>query len=142
MNDKKTTFRYHDRANHEDNLHVSRTSLFVSFNGFLMVAVGFVTNQAIQTAFVLIAIVFDALWTLWAPHARLFIRKLRDSGCDREDEKLWQETVGNAERKHRWMGDALTITSIYIPRLLTLGWLVILVLLAFGVMRHRTVCDN
>jgi hypothetical protein len=129
MNDEKKACQYHDRADHEDNLHVSRTGLFISFNGFLAVAVGLVGDQVIKTAFVCIAVAVDALWAVWAPKARRFIRALRDAGRDRDDEKLWRSTVGGAER-HRWIGDPLTLTSAYIPGLLLLGWLVILLYLS------------
>ena len=38
----------HNRTNHEDNLHINRTSVFLNFNGFMAVAVGLTGHSKVQ----------------------------------------------------------------------------------------------
>ena len=74
---------FHDRADHEDTLHLSRTDLFISFNGFLAVAVGLVDDLVIRLVFIGMVLVVNVAWGLWAPNARRFIRALRNAGGHR-----------------------------------------------------------
>ena len=69
----------------------------------------------------------NILWVLWAPDARKYIRYLRNSGGERPDEKKWVESVGGVQTRYRWFKDPLTIKSIWIPRILCVGWIIILV---------------
>src|SRR2546427_8305713 len=117
---------FHERANHEDKLHIGRTGLFISFNGFLAVAVGLVEDVVVKIVFVFLVSAIDLAWGLSAQNAQKFIRALRNAGGVRADEKLWRTTVGTREEKHWWFRDPLTITSIYIPWVLTGGWFMIL----------------
>jgi len=109
---------YHGRANHEDNLFLSRTSLFLSFNGFMAVAVGLVNDQTMRVVFAAMAIALDVLWARWAPRSRRFIRELRNAGAMRADQVLWQKLF---DRKEGSRGNILDMVAI-IPRLLVLGW--------------------
>ena len=122
---------FHDRADHEDTLHLSRTDLFISFNGFLAVAVGLVDDLVIRLVFIGMVLVVNVAWGLWAPNARRFIRALRNAGGHREDEGLWANTVGTRETKYWWINDPLTIVSVYIPWVLTIGWFAIFIYLLF-----------
>lgn len=122
--------RVHERANHEDILHVRRLSLFLTFNGFLAVAVGFLDDNWPKIIFAFVALLFNVLWGFWAPNVRKFIRALRDAGRDRADERLWRKTVGESETKYRWFKDPLTIAS-YVPWLLSVGWILILIYYGF-----------
>jgi hypothetical protein len=112
---------YHARADHEDNLHVSRTNLFIGFNGFLAIAVGLRPDFLTKVCFIILALILDISWALWAPNARRLIRALRNAGGEREDEQVWKSTVGKREPF-----TALTIVSIYIPWSLTVFWLTLL----------------
>jgi hypothetical protein len=120
---------YHDRADHEDNLHMSRTKSFISCNAFFAVAMGIVADGMMKLFFSAMILIVNFLWFLWARNGRAFIRLLRDKGKAREDEMLWNETVGESEKEFRWLIDPLTILSIYIPSIFTVGWLLILVYL-------------
>jgi len=118
---------FHERANHEDNLHLSRTDLLISFNGFLAIAVGLVEDNEVKIIFALMVLIVDITWALWAQDASKFIRSLRDAGEERADEKIWKNTVGPSETKNRCLKDPLTIVSTYMPCLLIVGWCAILI---------------
>lgn len=117
---------FHDRADHEDTLLLSRTNLFISFNGFLAIAVGLVGDRVIKMMFILMVLIVNLAWCRWAPEARNYIRALRDTGGNREDEKLWKTIVGEREKKYWWFSSPLTIFTRYIPLVLTVGWIGIL----------------
>ena len=119
---------FHQRADHEDNLFVNRTYVFITFNAFLAVAVGLTSAQpaTVRFTFIFMALLVDLAWCLWAPRSRTFIRDLRDAGGDREDEKRWHETIGGPETKGRLPGP-LVLMSVYMPVVVLLGWAAILV---------------
>ncbi len=127
---------YHQRADHEDTLFVARTNVFLVFNGFLAVAVGIVTDRPVKIVFVSLVLIVDLLWTRWAPNSKKFIRALRDSGREREDERLWRDTVGGetGSTLRAWTTSPLTIISVFIPTVLVLGWILILTHLIWKVM--------
>jgi hypothetical protein len=120
---------FHDRADHEDQLHASRTDLFVSFNGIMAVAVGFADDKQVKLIFVAMVLLVNVAWALWAPNARIFVRALRDAGSTRCDESLWATRIGPTEmhKIRRWFTDPLTILTIYFPRTLVLGWFILLI---------------
>lgn len=116
---------YHDRANHEDNLHVNRSAVFINLNGFFGVAVGVIKSPVIGLVFSVMILVIDVSWTLWAMEALDFIHRLREHGKGRADEKLLrsEETLYS---KRQFAGP-LVIMSRRIPFVLTLGWLAIFI---------------
>lgn len=131
MTREERTKAYHERANHEDNLLVSRTSLFIGFNGFLAVAVNLAKDDTLtKVVFAFLVFVVDIAWRFWAPRARTFIRALRDRGFARADEELYVEVLGREGRGSR--SDVLSILTAYIPLLLAGGWAVLLTHFSFG----------
>lgn len=112
---------FHERANHEDNLLIARTNMVISFNGFLAIAVGLVSENLIRIVFVALVLAIDVAWVAWAPRARRFIQSLRDAGATRPDEQLCHDTVGRS----KWV-NPLTIITVYMPWVLTAGWFTIL----------------
>ena len=130
---KKNDPVYHERANHEDNLHVSRTNAFISLNGFVAVAVGWTHETWLQLGFSLMAFLIDFAWALWAKQASIFIRALRDAGQNRADEQLWQRVI-----RSKFSGVApLKIMSLYIPRFLTLAWFAICLLSVYKLLQSK-----
>ena len=67
---------YHLRADHEDNLHNARTSIFISLNGFIAVSVGLVDDLVIKIVFVIIVLTIDFVWGAWAPDGQKYIHAL------------------------------------------------------------------
>ncbi len=117
---------YHDRANHEDNLHVNRTLVFISFNGFIAVAVGLPASRGAKLIFLVMVLLVDFLWAMWAKNAVTYIRALREAGISRPDEQLRQKQIVPRERR---IFSPLLITSRGIPWLFFGGWLAMLVYL-------------
>src|SRR5260370_42716490 len=112
----------HETANHEANLNVNRPYVFISLNGFFAVAVGLVKDPVVSFIFSGMVLLVDLVWARWAGNARIFMRALRDAGTERPDEQLWQRLIG---RREHGIANSLAITSVYIPWVLTLGWLLI-----------------
>lgn len=127
MADDRELDLYHGRANHEDNLHVSRTSVFLNFNGFIAVAVGIAKETWLMLLFSLTAFLIDLVWALWASDASTFIRGLRDHGGGRADEQLWQRQ----RKDRRWRPSPLVLMSVLLPWFLVLVWLAIFVTLSW-----------
>ena len=124
---------YHERANHEDNLHVSRTNAFISVNGFVAVAVGLTNETWLRLVFSLMVLSIDIAWARWASQASIFIRALRDAGQDRADEQLWRRVI-----RCKFSGVAsLNIMSLYIPRFLTLAWFAICLLSVYKLLQSK-----
>lgn len=131
MNDdvKKNNF-YHERANHESQIHLSRSSLFISFNGFFAIALSLVDeDNMIKIIFAVLSLFVNLFWLLWAPNARKYIRALRDAGKNREDERLWIGFIRTSETKYRGLKDPHIIIGNYIPKVLFAGWILILIYL-------------
>lgn len=114
---------FHDRANHEDNLHVNRSSVFINLNGFFGVAVGIIKFPVMGLIFSVMILVVDVLWTVCATDAPTFIRELRDAGGERADEELWKKV----HMREGGIAEPLAIMSRWMPLLLTLGWIAILI---------------
>jgi hypothetical protein len=121
---------FHERAEHEDRLNMSRLSYFLSANGFLAVAVGLTDEKVLKIIFTVVILTLNILWILWSPRAWIFIRALRNAGAKRADERIWRLTVGEHEEKRRWLRDPLIIVGYYVPFSLSIGWAAILIYLA------------
>src|SRR5580704_6217606 len=120
---KPPTSLFHERADHEDNLYLSRASVLLSFNGFIAVAVGLpMTPALLRCVLSLMVLAVDSLWVRWAPNSLLFIRGLRSAGRDRPDEQL---RLGLFAGHKLWLSSPLVIMTRWIPWLLTVGWLLI-----------------
>lgn len=122
----------HERANHEDNLFVSRTNIFIGVNGFFVIGIGLIKGDVnLQIILTFMIIIINIIWLLWAPRSRKFIRALRDSGSKRKDEEIWREGPGKVESpvksKLRWLKDPLTLICTFVPSVLLLGWIAILI---------------
>ncbi|MBV8896482.1 MAG: hypothetical protein JO051_08215 [Acidobacteriaceae bacterium] len=111
---------FHRRADHEDNLHVSRTYVFINLNLFIAVAVALTLPHFVRAIFALMAFFVDLSWTLWAWHARASIHALRNEAEARCDQRLLKEI----KRKPFAVGP-LAIMSTYMPWITTISWAVI-----------------
>jgi hypothetical protein len=123
MDENSKIEAFHKRADHEDDLFVSRTGLFMSFNGFMAVAVNLVNpnERNIRIVFAVMAIALNVFWAIWAPRARTFIYALRQAGRARADQVLWENIIGVGRR--RW--PRITTLMVLMPWLLLIGWSVV-----------------
>jgi hypothetical protein len=112
----------HDRANHEDNLHVNRVSLLVAVNGFFAVAVGLTPTASQKLIFSGMILVVDCLWAMWASDAGIFIRKLREAGANRADQRIWKTVIS----QNRIGPSPTKIIINWMPWVFFVGWTFIL----------------
>lgn len=126
-NDKKENNDiYHNRANHEDTINISRTTLFAQINGFIAVAIGLSDgNRALMILFTLMIILLNICWLLWGRDQCSYIRKLRDEGITRPDQKLMREKIYGKNP----LKDPLTILNKIAPGIFLIGWLSLFVYL-------------
>jgi hypothetical protein len=77
----------------------------------------------------------NILWARWAPDGRKFITELRKKGGERADQKLWLEKIKKPREEKRlipWIPNSpLEIISDWLPKILILGWFLILVVILF-----------
>ena len=99
----------HKRADHEDNLNLSRTTMLITLNSFFAVAVSITTVRIVLIVYSSVVLLIDLAWTSWAPNVRKFIKLLRENhGSERPDQKKWSDSVGESEKTLPWVKDPLT----------------------------------
>jgi len=122
MANKELVDCFHHRADHEDNLHNTRMGIFLAFNSFMAVAVGFSKDKIIMLLFSVLALLIDFFWLKSANQAADYIRTLRKKGGSRPDQALWEAIVGPKRKSINSM--SITINT-RIPMVLFLAWIVL-----------------
>jgi hypothetical protein len=131
---------FHDRANHEDILHTRRLGLFLSFNGFLVVAIGFQVDDWLKILFASVGLVFNIFWLIWSRNAGVFIRALRDAGKLRADQVLWIKKIRKMDYRLGGVFSPQRIMNFWLPILLISTWIVTIIYFGLNYSNQELKC--
>jgi hypothetical protein len=127
MNESATYEQLRHRIEQEDELLNARTNIFLVMNGLAAVAVGIDSRSGGRLLVCIITCFINILWLLCALQSRQVLKYVTKDmlRCfpNHPVERIVQDALGD----HHWMRPT-TILAIYIPGLVTIGWIVAIVI--------------
>ena len=128
MDESATYDQIRHRIEQEDELLNARTNIYLVMNGLAAVAVGIDPRFASRLLVCVVTCLVNILWFLCALKSRQVLknvtRHLLSRFPDHPVEKIVQEALGDCH----WIRPT-TILAIYIPGLVTIGWIVAVVMI-------------